>query len=105
MLDDQIDQVISDIRKMRSPNEEARCIKERITKYYQEHEDRMLYKSQGLLIGSGPIEAAHRSVLQNRMKLSEQKWTIKGANAIANLRYFKESNAWHIIHKFIQAAA
>lgn len=44
------------------------------------------FKEKGYVIGSGPIEVAHRSVIQQRMKLSGQKWSIKGANAIANLR-------------------
>jgi hypothetical protein len=108
LLQDGIHKVIGEISKLRSPNQQAKNFRERVLNYYEMHEDRMLYKTyrdKGLLIGSGPIEAAHRSVIQNRLKLSGQKWTIKGANAIANLRCFKKSNAWHIIEKFIKAAA
>jgi hypothetical protein len=56
--------------------------------YYQ------TYRSRGLLIGSGPIEAAHRLVLQKRMKLSGQKWTKKGAQAVANLRVVHLNQQW-----------
>jgi len=55
--------------------------------------------------GSGPIEAAHRNVIQQRLKLSGQKWTIKGAQAIANLRCYQKSNAWDIIDNLIRVAA
>ena len=41
------------------------------------------YRQQGLMIDSGPIEVAHRSVIQQRMKLSGQKWSVQGAQAIA----------------------
>jgi hypothetical protein len=39
------------------------------------------------------------------MKLSGQKWSIKGVNAIANLRCLYKSNAWDILEKFVNAAA
>ena len=44
--------------------------------YYENNLKRMKYKTykeQGLLIGSGPMEAAHRHVIQTRMKLSGQR--------------------------------
>ncbi len=63
------------------------------------------YKNKGLLIGSGPIEAAHRNVIQQRLKLSGQKWSIKGANAVANLRCYNKSNSWELIDQIIKLAA
>lgn len=68
-----------------------------LLQYYQSNLKRMnykTYKQMGLLIGSGPIEAAHRHVIQQRMKLSGQRWTIKGAQQIANLRTLNKSNQW-----------
>lgn len=108
LLDDQIEEVMKNIKKLRCMNDEAKEIKQKTLSYYTEHEDRMMYKTyrgKGLLIGSGPIEAAHRSVIQTRMKLSGQKWSIKGANAIANLRCLHKSDAWHILEGFVKAAA
>jgi len=52
------------------------------------------FKEKGLLIGSGPIEAAHRDVIQKRLKLSGQRWTIPGAQQIVNLRVYQKSNKW-----------
>ena len=59
------------------------------------------YAKQGLLIGSGAIEAAHREILQKRLKLSGQRWTIKGAQQIANLRTYKKSNSWNEVKNLI----
>lgn len=108
LLEDKVEQVIQTVQKLRCKNDETREMKDKTLHYFIEHEDRMLYKTyrdKGLLIGSGPIEAAHRSVLQNRLKLSGQKWSIKGLNAIANLRCLYKSKAWDILEKFVNAAA
>ena len=68
----------------------------------------MMYKTfreQGLLIGSGPIESAHRNVIQQRLKLSGQRWTQKGLQQMANLRVVYKSNKWVEIVDYIDKAA
>jgi len=108
LLENKLEHVITEVQKMRPRNEEAKASKIKLIRYYIENDDRMQYKTfrnNGLMIGSGPIEAAHRSVIQQRMKLSGQKWTIKGANAMANLRCYKQSGAWDCIKRVIAAAA
>lgn len=108
LLDNQLEEVLSTLRSCRAKTQEAKLAKQKAIGYYIEHDDRMQYKTyreQGLMIGSGPIEAAHRSVIQQRLKLSGQKWSIKGAQAITNLRCYKHSGAWHLIKKIIAAAA
>mgnify|MGYP001797732479 CR=1 FL=1 len=108
LLDNQLEQVLVSLRSCRARNTEAKLAKQKAIDYYIEHEDRMQYRTyreQGLMIGSGPIEAAHRSVIQQRMKLSGQKWSITGAQAITNLRCYKHSHAWDKIKKIITAAA
>ncbi len=108
LLDDGVEQVISKLKKLKSKNTQASEAKDIAIRYYVEHADRMMYKTfknQGLLIGSGPIEAGHRNVIQQRLKLSGQKWSIKGANAIANLRCLNKSNAWTIIEDLARLAA
>lgn len=102
-----VEQVIEELKGLRSRNEKAKEAKMNTIRYFIEHAERMMYKTymdKGLLIGSGPIEAAHRSVLQQRMKLSGQKWTKDGANAIANLRCYRKSGAWNIIKNIVRAA-
>ena len=108
LLDNRLEEVLSTLRSCRAKTHEAKLAKQKAIDYYIDHDDRMQYKTyreQGLMIGSGPIEAAHRSVIQQRLKLSGQKWSIEGAQAITNLRCYKHSDAWDIIKKIIAAAA
>jgi len=56
---------------------------------------------EGLLIGSGAIEAANRDVIQKRMKLSGQRWTVQGAKQMLNLRTCYKSNKQHLIKNLI----
>ena len=79
-----------------------------LVNYYQKNQKRMRYgtfREQGLLIGSGPIEAAHRHVLQQRLKLSGQRWTTKGFQAVANLRATEKSQQWHKVIDLTQKIA
>ena len=62
------------------------------------------YRDRRLLIGSGPIESAHRFVLQKRMKQSGQKWTKKGGQAVANLRVVYLNNQWDRVINLIKRA-
>lgn len=108
LKDDGVHQVIANVEKLPCRNETSKEAKIKLLKYYEEHEDRMIYKTfkeKGYMIGSGPIEAAHRSVIQQRMKLSGQKWSIKGANAIANLRCYRSSSSWGIVTDLIKKIA
>lgn len=87
---DQIDSLESNVKSKKEQ-------KEKLLNYLKNNEDRIDYgkfQEMGLLIGSGPIESAQRNVIQKRLKLSGQRWTIKGAQQIANLRVAKKSNHW-----------
>jgi hypothetical protein len=108
LMNDEVYEVIMNIQNLKPRTEQAKEVKQMVLRYFTEHEDRMLYKTfkdKGLLIGSGPIESAHRNVIQKRMKLSGQKWSKKGANAIANLRCYHLSNSWNMIESLIKIAA
>ena len=75
-------------------------------KYYQDNADRMDYKrylSIGLgIIGSGTIESAHRTMVQKRLKLSGQRWTIRGAQNMLNLRAIDMSHKWDKVIELAQ---
>jgi hypothetical protein len=76
----------------------------KIKKYFKKHQQRMLYKTftdRGLLIGSGPIESAHRVVLQKRLKQSGQRWSKKGAQNVINLRIQHKNGLWNNVVKLI----
>ena len=68
----------------------AREARDALDTYYRNNEDR----ARGLMIGSGPMEAAHRTVLQARMKRSGQRWSTSGAKNVINLRVALKSGRW-----------
>ena len=73
--------------------------------YLESNRDRMDYKSyrkRGLLIGSGAIESAHRTVMQRRLKRSGQRWRIKGAQRVLNLRVCLMSNRWNLVRQQVE---
>jgi hypothetical protein len=76
--------------------------------YLQNNKDRINYKDyleQGLFIGSGAMESANREVVQKRMKLSGQRWTLEGAQQVANLRVTFKNRHWDILIDQIKIAA
>jgi hypothetical protein len=79
-----------------------------LIRYYDTNQNRMkygTYRAMGLLVGSGAIESAHRNVLQQRLKLSGQRWSINGAQNIANLRAYNKGNQWMNVVDLIKKAA
>lgn len=68
-----------------------------VLQYLANNDFRMDYKTYlqgGLRIGSGAMEAAHRRVIQSRMKRSRQRWSDRGAQNLLNLRVaYKSSKA------------
>jgi hypothetical protein len=57
--------------------------------YFENNAPRMRYKwfrSRGLFVGSGAVEAGCKSVIGQRLKQSGMHWTVTGADAIAALR-------------------
>jgi hypothetical protein len=65
------------------------------TKLMQYHE----YKRLNLPIGSGITEAACKTVVTQRLKLSGMRWTQQGAQAILNLRVVLLSGIWQALYR------
>jgi hypothetical protein len=109
LLNNEVEQVIATVEQLPSlRNKEAKKTKEDLIRYYQSNCNRMQYKTyleQGYLIGSGPIESAHRHVVQHRLKLSGQRWSKPGAQSIVNLRAYQKSDRWCEIIDCIKKAA
>ena len=62
--------------------------------YFEKNKERMRYdqfRSQGLFIGSGVVEAGCKSVIGKRLKQSGMHWSVRGANSIIALRCCLES--------------
>ena len=103
MLDKGITPVIAAISKLSDTTE-----RQQLLQYYRQNEHRMqyhLFKAKGLQIGSGAIESAHKDVLQQRLKLSGQRWTTQGLKQMAQLRVVYKSGKWNKVRELCQKAA
>ena len=56
-----------------------------------------LFRQRGLLCGSGPVEAAHRTLLQVRLKRSGQRWSNDGLDRLVRLRSALKSPQRHLL--------
>jgi hypothetical protein len=101
LLADGVGQVIDNLASLPKPTIQS----EQVLAYYRANAYRMLYhtyQSQGLCIGSGAIESAHRSVIQRRLKLAGQRWKRAGAQHVLNLRAAHMSQQWDKVLNLIQ---
>jgi len=81
---------------------------EKLKTYISNNKNKMdypKYLSKELLIGSGAIESAHRTVLQKRMKQSGQRWSQKGLHNMIKLRTASMSGYWSEVRKLVRNAA
>jgi hypothetical protein len=68
--------------------------------YFENNAPRMRYnwfRSRGLFVGSGVVEAGCKAVIGQRLKLSGMRWTVAGADAIIALRCREASSQWETI--------
>ena len=67
-----------------APGERAKAVR-----YLSERRGQMdygEYRSRGLLIGSGHVEAACKTVVRRRMKCTCMRWTVAGAKPMLRVR-------------------
>lgn len=82
--------------------------KQKLKTYFENNLRRMDYPSflkRNLLIGSGAIESAHRTVIQRRMKLAGQRWSEIGAKNMLAIRTINMSGKWNRVVDFFKYAA
>lgn len=68
--------------------------------YFEINAHRMRYqhfRSLGMFVGSGAVEAGCKAVIGQRLKLSGMRWNIPGATSIATLRCQEASHRWEEI--------
>ena len=84
LLAGSIDAVCSSIKQLKKFDGQTELLNylEKNTFRMRYHE----YRARKLMISSGPIESAHRTVLQTRMKRSGQRWSKGGCDAMVKLR-------------------
>jgi hypothetical protein len=76
-----------------------------IRSYLVNHSHQMdyaAYRLRGWMISSGPIESAHRTVLQVRMKRSGQRWSEAGCDKMLKLRVAYRSGKADLITQVLR---
>jgi hypothetical protein len=104
----EVEEIVEELKNTTTKTTETDKALKNVIRYYENNINRMQYGTfieKGYLIGSGSIESAHRNVIQQRLKLSGQRWSIKGAQYIANIRACKKSNLWENLVQEIKKAA
>jgi hypothetical protein len=101
LLNSELDAVLTHIKALRIKAD----LLDSVCKYLEANRDRMdyaAYQKRGLLIGSGAIESAHRTVVQKRLKRSGQRWSLTGAQQVLNLRVCFMSERWELVRNQIE---
>ena len=101
LLESCLDSVLVNIKRLSI----SVSVRDSVCSYLESNRDRMDYKryrERGLLIGSGAIESAHRTVMQRRLKRSGQRWSIRGAQQVLNLRVCSMSGRWRLVRERIE---
>ena len=78
-------------------NSPAKNKLDNLAKYLQRFADACyyeLYKIQGLPIGSGEVESAHRYIPQKRLKIPGATWAPDSVNPMLALRVIRANNWW-----------
>ena len=99
LKESQTETVIDNIEKLRTTSNKKEIGK--LINYYQTNKNRMDYKKYSTIgagiIGSGAIESAHRTLVQNRCKQAGQRWSKKGAQNMLNLKTVYLNEKWNNI--------
>jgi hypothetical protein len=98
-----VEHVIRSLTYLRSKYPRKKRIAE-VLAYFRKHRGRMRYfehKELGLPIGSGPVEAACKSLVAQRMKQSGMRWGMEGGQGILTVRGWTQSerfdHAWALV--------
>jgi len=104
LKNEQVDVFLKELEILPEKNKSLQKSKNQLLTYLTNNKKRINYGKflrEGLLIGSGSIESANRDVIQKRMKLSGQRWTVQGAKQMLNMRTCYKSGKQHLIRKLI----
>jgi len=100
--------IVERLKELPAKTKKQKEEKAKLLSYLANNETRLNYDQylkQGLLIGSGAIESAHRTVLQERLKKAGQRWSKKGLQKLINIRVLNKSGHWNRIIQKLQNAA
>jgi hypothetical protein len=95
------------LKRMQSKDGEQREAIRREIGYFERNAARMAYprfRRQGMMIGSGPVEAACKVVVGQRLKQAGMRWSEAGADAVLATRAALLSGQQGLIHQAAKAA-
>lgn len=102
LLESKTEDVINNIKKA-GGDEKIKDV-EKLVSYYESNKTRMdykYYKTIGAgIIGSGAIESAHRTLIQDRMKKAGQRWSKEGAQNMIHLKAIYLNEMWNTVTEF-----
>jgi hypothetical protein len=105
LLESKLDTLIENLKALKYLSEEKR---EKLLNYYEHNRYRIddaAYRQAGYCMGSGAIEAAHKTLIQQRMKRSGQIWSPERAQELLKLRVaFKSNRFQKVTHTICKAA-
>jgi hypothetical protein len=104
LLNSQLDIVLENVDKLKKVDAEKKA---QLKQYYENNRYRMdyaRYLARGWYIGSGAIESAHRTLIQERMKLSGQRWG-NNAQALIKLRVAFASGKQDLVNQLFKNTA
>jgi hypothetical protein len=92
-----VEAILGALRRLQPREEKVPEAVEQQIHSFQTNAERMRYaefRRPGLFVGSGVIEAGCKTIVGFRLKQSEMKWTVRGANALIALRCLDLSGRW-----------
>jgi hypothetical protein len=92
-----VEAVITSMKRLRPSQPHIQKEVRKAIDYFQTNKQRMRYakfRSEGLFVGSGVVEAGCKIVIGLRLKQSGMRWTVDHANAIIALRCCQLSGRW-----------
>ena len=104
-----VDKVIAELEELSQKYPRRKLIARELA-FFKNNKDRMNYasvKAKGLMIGSGVVEAACKTLATQRLKQSGMRWSKSGAQAILTPRGWDQSErfdrAWALVAATFQA--
>lgn len=88
------------LKRMQPPDPQQAAAVRREVNYFTRHRHRMQYpqfRARGLMIGSGPVEAACKVVVGQRLKGAGMRWSAAGADAVLAVRTALLSRQPHLV--------
>ena len=102
-----ISAVVRALSRLLPKTPQAKDARDKCIGYYQNNAHRMryeYYRSLGLFVGSGVIEAGCKTLVGQRLKLSGMHWKVQSANSILALRCLFLGGQWDDFWEYRAAA-